>query len=314
MARRDDSSGLDRVFALLDEAPAGLHEVAPPIGNIPSGLPQALLELFAYCDGAQLFLDTLQLAPSADIVAENGRWTFGILDGDELSIDARGRVWRADASIDAEVCEGSRLDRWLAGAIDAIALLYDADGEFAEAVFDVDGEILPKVHEAQLRAQLRRDAGAPGPRWRLAHALLAQDTPESTDDARRQLEELVAKEPAFAWAWLDLARISEKLGDLANALDEARAAADAAAGHSQAGYFWAQVARLAQRANDEPARIAAARRAAELAPELKAAQLAGARESLAEGDAPSAIGLVELLRAVWPTDLEVLDLAGKLEN
>ncbi len=311
MARRDEASGLDRVFALLEDAPAGLHEVAPPIASVPAGLPQALLELFAYCDGAQLFLDTLVLAPSRDVVAADGRWTFGVLDGDELSVDVRGRIWRADASIDAEVCEGSRLDRWLAGAVDAVAMLYDADGEFADEVFDADGEILPAIHEAQLRAQLRRDAAAPAPRWRLAHALLAQ---EDVAAARRQLEELVAQEPSFAWAWLDLARISERLGELPNALDEARVAAEAAAGHSQAGYFWAQVARVARRAADEPARLDAARRAAELAPELKAAQLAGARDSLAAGDAASAIGLLEILRAVWPTDLEVLDLARKLEN
>jgi Tfp pilus assembly protein PilF len=123
----------------------------------------------------------------------------------------------------------------------------------------------------------------------------------------------VAAEPGFAWAWLDLARISERLGELPGAVDEARAAADAAPGHPQSGYFHAQLARLAARSGDEATRAAAARRAAELAPELKAAQLEGAQSSLAEGDLASARGLLDLLRAVWPRDLAVLDLARQIE-
>jgi Tfp pilus assembly protein PilF len=158
---------------------------------------------------------------------------------------------------------------------------------------------------------LRRDPAAPGPRWRLAHALLAQD---GVVEARAELEEVVASEPRFAWAWLDLARISERLGELPGAVDEARAATDAASGHPQAGYFHAQLARLASRAGDDATRAAAAQRAADLAPELKAAQLEGARTSLAEGDLASARGLIDLLRAVWPRDLEVLELAGRVET
>ena len=133
------------------------------------------------------------------------------------------------------------------------------------------------------------------------------------EGARADLEAVIAAEPPLAWAWLDLARISERLGALPGAIDEARAAADAANGHPQAGYFWSQVARLARRADDEPARADAAARAAALAPDLRTAQLAGARESLAAGDAASARGLLELLRAVWPRDLEVLALARQLD-
>src|SRR5262249_34476264 len=95
--------------------------------------------------------------------------------------------------------------------------------------------------------------------------------------------------------------------------DEARAAADAADGHPQAGYFHAQLARLASLAGDEPTRAEAARRAADLAPELRSQQLDGARDSLAAGDLASARGLVALLRAVWPRDLEVLALAHQVD-
>ncbi|HMG53522.1 MAG TPA: hypothetical protein VK601_08565 [Kofleriaceae bacterium] len=312
-------SGLDRVFAVLDAAPAGLHDVAAPAAELPSGLPEALIELYARCDGLRLYLDSVELWPSAEVARRDPgsaaaapleRWAFGELEGEELVIDERGRIWRSDESLDDEVCEGTRLDRWLAGVVDALAVLYDADGEFADGVFDDDGELVPEVGERQLRAMLKRDPGAAAPRWRLAHALLAQD---QTADGRSELEAAVAAEPGFAWGWLDLARISERLGELPGAVDEARAAAEAAAGHPQAGYFHAQLARLAALSGDEATRAAAARRAAELAPELKAAQLDGARASLAEGDLASARGLLDLLRAVWPRDLDVLALARQLE-
>jgi len=304
-------TGLDRVFAALDAAPAGLHDVTPPVEQLPSGLPEPLIDLYARCDGLRLYLDSVELRPSAEVEPADGRWVFGELEGEDLLIDAHSRIWRRDESLDDLVCEGARLDRWLAGIVDALGVLYDADGEFAEGVFDDDGELVPAVGERQLRAMLKRDPGAPGPRWRLAHALLSQDR---VDEARTALEEVVATEPGFAWAWLDLARISERLGELPGAVDEARAAADAAAGHPQAGYLHAQLARLAGRAGDEATRAAAARRAAELAPELKTAQLDGARASLAEGDLASARGLLDLLRAVWPRDLEVLALARQVEE
>lgn len=303
-------SGLDRVFAQLEAAPAGLHDLAPPTDELPSGLPEPLIDLYARCDGLRLYLDSVELRPSAEVESTDGRWIFGELDGEDLQIDGRGRIWRHDESVDDLVCEGAQLDRWLAGLADALSLLYDADGEFADGIFDDDGELEPAVGERQLRAMLKRDPAAPGPRWRLAHALLSQDR---VAEARAELEEVAATEPGFAWVWLDLARISERLGELPGAVDEARAAADAAAGHPQAGYFHAQLARLASRASDEPTRAAAARRAAELAPELKAAQLEGAQASLAEGDLPSARGLLDLLRAVWPRDLAVLDLARQLD-
>ena len=303
-------SGLDRVLALLEAAPAGLHDVAEPAPRLPSGLPEPLIDFYARCDGARLFLDTVEIAASAEVEPRGEHWRFGAIEGEDLLIDARGRVWRSDESLDDLVCEGTRLDRWLAGIVDALAALYDEDGEFADGSFDEDGELLPAVAERQLRAALKRDPGAPGPRWRLAQTLLAQN---SAPEARAQLEEAVAHEPGFAWAWLDLARISERLGELPNAVDEARAAADAAGSHAQAGYFQAQLARLAARAGDEATRATAARRAAELAPELKDAQLEGARDSLAEGDVASARGLIDLLRAVWPRDLAVLELAQRVD-
>jgi Tfp pilus assembly protein PilF len=306
-----DISGLDRVFAELDDAPPGLHDVDPPADELPSGLPAPLIELYARCDGVRLFVDSLEIVPSRDVVADGGRWKFATHDGEALALDPRGKVWRSETSIEDDVCEATRIDRWLSGELDALALLYDGDGEYADDVFDEDGEILAIVREQMLRAQLKRDAAAPGPRWRLAHVLLEQG---AVEDARNELEQVVADDPVFAWAWLDLARVSERLGESGNAIDEARMAAEAAEGvqHPQAGYFWSQVARLAVQAGDEMVRAEAATKASLLAPELKRSQIEGARERIEAGDRASAKGLVELLRAVWPRDLEVLDLAKQL--
>ncbi|MBA2543084.1 MAG: hypothetical protein H0V17_25810 [Deltaproteobacteria bacterium] len=308
--RRDDElDALSRVFASLDEAPPGLHDVEPPSPNLPAGLPPQLIELYAHCDGVRLFVDTVEVVPANGVTTPvPGRWRFAEIEGEGISIDVRGKIWRDDESLDDAVCDGTRLDRWLSGIVDATALFYDADGEFAEDAFDEEGEISPEIRERSLRAQLKRDPSAPGPRWRLALALLDQALLEK---ARDQLEQVVSDDPAFAWAWLDLARISEKLGDLSNAADELRMAADTAEAmqHPQAGYFFAQMARLAARTGDEVGRAQAASKASLLGTDLKQAQLTGARASLEAGDHASAQGLLELLRAVWPRDLEVLDLA-----
>lgn len=310
--RADELDPLDRIFAVLDDAPPGLHDVDPPTDAMPSGLPDPLIELYARCDGARIFVDSLELLPSEQVSEDNGRWSFATLDGESIAMDRKGKIWRHDESVDDDVCDGTRIDRWLAGQIDALALVYDHDGEFAEDVFDEDGELLPIIREKQLRAQLKRDAAAPAPRWRLAHVLLEQD---ALEDARNELEQVVADDPVFSWAWLDLARVSERIGEVSGAIDEARMAAEAAEGvqHPQAGYFWSHVARLASRKGDELVRAQAATKASLLAPELKKAQLAGVRERIEAEDPASAKGLIELLRAVWPRDLEVLELARKVE-
>ncbi len=303
--KRDDGEPLDRIFAKLEDAPPGLHDIDPPAEELPSGLPAPLIELYARCDGARIFVESVEIVPSHAVTHENGRWQFATVEGDAISIETKGKLWREEESIEDEVVDGTRIDRWLAAQIDAFDLIFDRDGEYADDVFDDDGDILPIIREQQLRAQLKRDAAAPAPRWRLAHVLVEQG---AIEDARNELEQVVADDPVFAWAWLDLARVSERLGELGGAIDEARMAAEAAEGvqHPQAGYFWSQVARLATRAGDEMVRAEAATKASLLAPNLKRAQIEGARERIDAGDKASAKGLLDLLRAVWPRDLEVL--------
>jgi tetratricopeptide (TPR) repeat protein len=309
--RGDEDAALDRVLAQLAEAPAGLHDVGAPAAALPDGWPPPLRELYAVADGARLYVESLELLPSGEVAAEGDRWRFARWEGDDVWIDRRGRVWRRDATVDDDVVEGTSPVRWLAGAVDACALLFDGEGEYFEDAFDEDGELRAEVVERQARAQLKRDPKAPGPRWRLARALLASDQIER---ARDELEAVVAVAPEMVWAWLDLARTSEHLGELAGAIDEATAAAEAAAGHDYEGYCWAQVARLHKAAGNEAQRAKAAERANAASPDLRAAQLAGARATLADGDLASARGLVDLLRAIAPRDLDVLALAKELET
>src|SRR4051812_1576223 len=121
-----EESTLDRVIDALDEAPAGLHDLAPCIEELPEGLPGALIDLYARCDGGRLFVDSIELRASHEVTRdeETGGWVFGTLEEEELVVDAAGRVWRLDPSLDDRVCEGTALDRWLAGIVDALALLY----------------------------------------------------------------------------------------------------------------------------------------------------------------------------------------------
>jgi hypothetical protein len=92
-------------------------------------------------------------------------------------------------------------------------------------------------------------------------------------------------------------------------------AAEAAEGvqHPQAGYFWSHVARLASQTGNDMVRAEAATKASLLAPDLKRAQIEGVRQCIDGGDTDSAKGLIDLLRAVWPRDLEVLELARRVE-
>lgn len=316
MAKRrhdEDVGGYDRVFDQLAAAPVALHEVAPPAATLPSGLPEPLIELYARCDGGRLFGERIVLRAAREVATPTpGRWQFAAIDGDEVALDHRGRVWRRDGAIDDDVLEGTRLDRWLSGAVDATAVLYARSGAVVEAAFDADGEIRPEILERQRRLQLKRDAAAPGPRWRLALALLAQDR---SDEARDELEQVVADHPAFAWAWLYLAHISEQAGELAGAIDEVRMGAETAEGarHPQAGAFWARVARLAARTGDEMLRAEAATRSSLLSPTLKREQIEAVEQSIADGDPAGARDLLELLTAVWPRDAEVDDLVRQAD-
>lgn len=323
---------LDRIERALERAPAGLHDVGEPAGAVPLDWPASVAELYLTFDGLRLFHDAIELWPAAQVVGADPsagaarRWRVGTAWGDPVWVDATGRVWRAegagaDADLDAQaeaIVDGTTLARWVSGALDAEALIYDADGEFVEDVFDEEGELVPAIEEARLRARVRRDPRAPGPRWSLARHLVrgADDEPGRLGEARDLLEEVVADGPDLAWAWLDLARISERVGELDGAIDEAAAAAEAAArtGSGQVAFFWAHAARLAAARGDDARRAELAARARAADPRVVDELVAGATDNLGAGDRDAAATMLALARAVAPKDLRVLDLATRVEG
>ena len=313
--RRGDDDGddttVDRIMAALERAPAGLHDLGEPTVDVPLDWPATVGDVYLAFDGGALFGDLLTLVPAREATTDDdGLIAIGELVGDAIWFDRKGRVWRADPDTGERVIDGTRFDRWLHGVVDGLAALYDDEGEFAEDAFTDDGELSEETARAQLHAQLKRDARAPGPRWRLARRLAAEG---ELALAREHLEDVVATTPDLAWAWLDLARVSEKLGELAGAIDEAEAAALARPGHELAGYFLAEAARLAALAGDEPRRAALAARALAADPELARGQLSGATTSLEAGELDDAAHLVSLARALAPRDLAVLDLARRID-
>ena len=75
--RADDVDPLDRIFTILDDAPPGLHDVDPPSEELPTGLPGSLIDLYARCDGARIFVEALDIVAS-DAAVERASGPAGI--------------------------------------------------------------------------------------------------------------------------------------------------------------------------------------------------------------------------------------------
>lgn len=311
-ARDEEDTAVDRILGALERWPDGMHDLGEPTADVPQRWPASVVDVYLTMDGARLFGDAIILHPGRQLppADDDGMIQFGALDDEPIWFDPKGRIWREDPDTGDRYIDGTALDRWLHGAIDATGMLFDVDGEFAEDAFTEDGELTAEIATARARAQVKRDSKAPGPRWRLARLLSAEG---ELQQARVELEEVVALDPTLAWAWLDLARISEKLGELPNAIDEARAAADANPAHEQRPYFLAEAARLASLANDEPQRAELARTALAAAPDLVRGHLAGADDRLAEGELEAAAHLASLAKALAPRDLSVIDLVRRVD-
>ncbi len=309
----EDDSAVDRIITALERWPAGMHDLGEPTIDLPTAWPPSVMDVYLAMGGARMFGDALVLKPPAEVGApgDDGRYEFGEIDGEPIWFDTKGRVWREDPDTGERIVDGTSFDRWLHGAVDATALLFDDDGEYAEAAFTEDGELTDETALARVRSQVKRDGRAPGPRWRLARLLAAGD---DLTGARRELEEVVTQAPTLPWAWLDLARISERLGDLPGALDEAIAAADADPKHEQRPYFLAEAARLAAAAGDEPRRAGLAQQALALDPGLVRAQVTGAEDRLTADELDAAAHLIGLARTLAPRDLAVLDLARRIDD
>jgi tetratricopeptide (TPR) repeat protein len=302
---------VERLRAALGRYADGVHRLGDPAPALDADLPPALVGVYRAFDGAELFHDALSLYPTAGWKRDGGRVQVGELGGDALWVElATGALWRLEEDTGEWLSEGTRLDRWLWGWVEAEGVLYDREGEFRDGVIGPEGDLTEETAIEHERRVLRRDRGAASPRWRLARALARSGDVAA---ARRELETVVDEHPAFGWAWYDLARLSETLGELAGARDEAMAAAEADPSYEHAGFFLGWAARLAALAGDEPARGELAERARRADPSLTQRQLEGARANLESGDLTAARELVQLVLAIEPRDLAALDLKRRLD-
>jgi tetratricopeptide (TPR) repeat protein len=295
----------------LARSAVGVHATSAPAPALDADLPAGLAAVYREFDGAELFHCDLVLAPRIEWDGRGGRVRVAELGEDSIwvALDT-GVVWRLEEDTGEWMEEGSSFERWLWGWVEGQSVLYDAEGEFVAGVLDDEGELLPEAALGREGRLLKRDRLAAAPRWRLARALLKAGDRER---ARAELEEVVAAHPRFPWAWYDLARVSEALGDVAGAKEEALAAADADPSYEHAPFFLAWAARLAARAGDQAACAELAARARAARPDLARTQLEGARANLEAGDRRGARELVEVALALEPRDLAALDLLRRIE-
>ncbi len=295
----------------LAEYGEGVHRLGEPALLLDSELPVAVASICREFNGAELFHEGLILFAVAAIHKQDTLFVVAVAGGDEIMVDAKGVVWRLENDTEELVPEGTRFDRWLAGAIEAEAVLYDTDGEFRDGVFDEDGELSNEAEAERAKRQLKRDPKSIAPRWRLARALMGAGRPEK---ARDYLEDVVEAKPDFPWAWFDLSRISEELGQMGAASEEAEQAARAKEGYEHAAFFLAHAARLAQLAGEDARYQSLATEVLRIHPELPGHHIEAARERLAAKDQTAARELLVLAKVVAPRNLQVLDLLAQLEN
>ncbi len=299
------------ISARLREYSDGVHSMGTPAVVLDSALPASLEAVYREFDGGDFFHENLVLFPAAELSGSEARLLVGVYAGDEIYVDPQGRVFRLEQDTDELLPEGTRFDRWLSGVVDSESVVHERDGEFRDDVFDEQGELTDEAAVECERRQLKRDPQAIAPRWRLARALANQ---EKLEEARNNLEQVVADKPDFAWAWFDMARISEELGDLSAAADDAEQAYEAQPGYEHAAFFLAHAARLADAAGESERSKSLAARTLALDPDLPRRHREGARELLEAGDTESARELLVAAKVVSPRDLETLDLLRQLES
>ena len=297
------------ITAQLAEYGDGVHRLGDPAVVLDSALPASVDTMCREFDGAELFHETIILLPGSRMEMEDGLLRVGECAGDNIYVAQDGSVWRLERDTSELLPEGTRFDRWLAGAIDAESVVYERDGEFRDDVFDEEGELSNRAAADRERKQLSRDAKAVAPRWRLARSLSNQG---KLAQARDYLESVVEAKPDFPWAWFDLSRISEEMGALEAACDEAEMASQAKEDYEHAAFFLGHAARLAHQAGLEEREKTLAQAVLAMDPDLPRRHREGARELIAAGDSEAARQLLQVAKVLAPRDLETLDLLRQL--
>jgi tetratricopeptide (TPR) repeat protein len=298
----------DRFRDALSRLPAGLIRAAPPAtaaalaaaeARLGRALPEAYASFLRSFDGADLFHEAVVVAgvdaeaphalvalndPDDDAAtARAGELTFAeAIAGDRFALDVDGRVIRLRAGSDERAVAGSTFERWLDAVVARERILYDADGEFAEDVFDDDGEELrPLIVLRQAERALKADPGAAEAHHERGVALRRLGRGDEALDAFAAATTL---DPGNPWPWFDLGRAALDAGrDPARALDAFREAAARESGPSGARLLaWA--ARAADTLRDDAAATEA--RAAALArdPSLIEALLRAEAQARLEDD------------------------------
>ncbi len=265
---------------------AELAEASAKVGVLPADY-ESFLRSF---DGADLFHEAIVLAgvgldaPRALVELNEGAdaFVFGeAVVGDRFAIGGDGRVLRLRAGSDERAIAGSSFEKWLEATVARERVLYGADGEFADDVFDEDGEELrPLIVLRQTERALKIDAGAAEALHERGVALRRLGRVEDAIAAFAEAAELDAENP---WPWFDLGRAA-LADDPARALTAFREAAARARGPEGAQVLaWA--ARAALSAHDEVSAAAARADALSRDPELLDSLLrAEAQAALEEDD------------------------------
>lgn len=322
--RRSLEAIVDRIEDRLRDAPEGLHRVGPPAtpeAIAAAGLPEATGILWEHWDGLDL-ANAEALIFSLDEVARASaaaRESGQIAAGDRV-IGERGRdllVLVADPYAEgADVAlveeDGERLPfassalRMVLALLGEIAILYDEEGEYHDDLFGDDGELAPAIERRLLRRHLDLDPDAPLARFRLAQSLRRAGEARA---ALAELKVLLRRAPDFAWAHHERGRVALLLGDAKGAPRAFARAAELAADPDLRAYFRAWEAL----ASEGDARKRAAAAVLEAMPSFAAAQEAGVRAALEDGEASRAGEQLRLGLAVMPGHLGLLSLRAEVE-
>jgi tetratricopeptide (TPR) repeat protein len=294
----------------------GVHRLGTPASaSEVARLPRELGDFLRSWNGAELFVDAYTIYDAAHLVREGSLLFFGeSATGDRFALDLQGdaepSVLRLEEDTEETLIEGTSFARWIEALVVGDGVLYDREGDYKDDVVDETGEELsPAVVEKRERKVLKIDPDAPAPAWRLARALTRL---HREAEARKLLDRLVARAPAFAWAHFDRGKLLAAEGDLEKA-EEAFLQAGSLPG-PYAAFFVAHAARAAADRGDEASRRKHAERALELRPDLARLQKEAAQARAAEGVLDESRELVALARALAPRDLELLELARRLRG
>jgi len=328
-ARRSIEATLDRVEDRLQDADDGLHRVGAPAPRAAleaSGLPLEAQLLWERWDGLEFACCEALIHPLKDLAEatatalSEGR----IAEGDQV-IGERGRdlfVVAADPFAEGadvilveedggRVPHSSTVERLVLALLGEVTILYDEEGEFRDDLFGEDGELLPAIERRLLRRHLDLDPDAPYARFRLALSLRRHNELRA---AAAELKQLDRRAPDFAWGNHERGRVALLLGDRRGAKRAFAKAVELAATPpiepELRTYFQAWEALAAE--DEERRQIAAA--VLTVMPAFAAAQEAGIREAIEDGNAEGAREQLDLGLAIVPNHLGLLSLKAAVEE